>query len=111
MQDLFFTEVRRRGEFTRRRGFREFGEAFAFGREVAGETAAVSFRVTDPKGKVVEDATLLDILGGGKFRRSKKEAGVFIERRAERISSAGEIFEIPGEAKRQRKSKGFRGFL
>jgi hypothetical protein len=91
--DSFEVQVRRGGVFGRSaRTFLSLDKAFRTGKKVVGTTAAASFRIVDRKsGKVVESI--------GKrlpkqFRQSKRERGVFIERRKYRISSPGERREI-----------------
>jgi hypothetical protein len=77
--------------------FREIGtepsieKAFAKGRTSIETTAAASFRIEGPT-----DLTLAykRFLPEKKFRKAKKEPGVYVQKRRFRIFSPGEKFEI-----------------
>jgi len=83
--------VRRRGKFQEVGIFDTIGEAFAKGKTVVGTTAGASFKVERDNQVVNRRLGLLD---QSQFYKSKKEEGVFIERREKRISTAGEKEEI-----------------
>jgi len=86
----YTAEVRREGKFKSIGIFQDIQEAFSEAKRIVSTTAAASLRVRGPTGFVGTPFKLSD----EQFFRSKKEEGVFIERREKRIKSPGEIREI-----------------
>lgn len=78
--------------------------AFKLGFSETDKTAAASFRVLNKEGKPVFTKGV-----NKKFRKSKREKGVYIEKRKHRISSLGEFRQITAKgilsSKNRRKKK------
>ena len=97
-QPVFFIKnryaamVRRKGRFIPVGIFSDAQKAFARGESIVKNTAAASFKVesSDALGLAKAAAQVTPSI----FYRSKKERGVFIQRREKRISTAGEKAEI-----------------
>lgn len=82
--------VRRQGEFSQIGVSQSLKGAFAKGASKVGSSAAASFKIVDLRtGKAVNAPSI-----GKDFYQSKREAGVFIERRERRIKSRGELQDI-----------------
>lgn len=90
----FTVSVRRKGVFREIGKFSNPVEAFAKGKAAVLSTAAASFKVEQGKEKISPSAVVGRILPRNIFRRSKREANVFVQRRERRISSPGEKREI-----------------
>jgi hypothetical protein len=102
----FVVSVRRSGVFSPVGFFSSPQEAFVEGQRVVGGTAGASFKVSDPKGEVVPTSSFSL---GNRFRPSKTERGVVVERRKYRISSPGELEEITYKGLMSQKRKRGRG--
>ncbi len=90
----YAVEVRRRGMFEEIGKARTPKEAFLMGKIRVEQTAAASLRVK-PLGKPEElSKAAWGVLGKKKFRSSKVDPGVFIQKRSFRIGTAGEKGEI-----------------
>jgi hypothetical protein len=87
--EMFNVEVRKKGVFKKIATVSSPTEAFSIGQKNVMTTASASFRVTSSTGTVRNPAVPSNI-----FYQSKKESGVFIQRREKRISTAGEKREI-----------------
>ena len=92
---LFAVSVRKRGMFREIGRFRSPTTAFLRGRRAVETSASASFKVTS----LQEDNTNLSNIAGQtlpriKFYSSKREPGVFIQKRSFRISTPGEKREI-----------------
>lgn len=107
----FVVSVRRSGVFSPVGFFSTPEEAFSKGVKVVSGSAGASFKVSDPKGEVVPFSSFSI---GNRFRPSKTERGVVVERRRYRISSPGELEEITYKGlmsqKRKRGGGGFNLF-
>ena len=105
---MFSLLVRRKGIFQKEGNFGSSREAFIRGKDVVGGEASASFKIKDARGNLVTPFGL-----GERFRLSKKDPGVVVERRKYRISSPGEKQEITYKglmtlkAKRKGGSRGF----
>jgi len=114
----YAVEVRRRGMFQEVGKARTLAKAFLLGKQKVEHTAAASLRVVPLGGNKREgiSAGAWSVLGKQKFRKSKTEADVFIQRRSYRISTAGEKGEITKKGLlaiqlgKQKKTKGFNLF-
>jgi len=103
--------VRRQGTFRDVGQFGSLREAFIKGRGIVENTAGASFKVEDKEGRVQSGG--LKFLNNN-FYASKREQGVFIEKRENRISTAGEkgeitfkgLFAIKTQSKTKTKNKG-----
>ncbi len=94
IEDLFSVEVRREGKFTSIGKTSSLFSAFNLGDRRVDRTAAASFRIRNIGTGEIEEDGLFDLLLPSRIRRSKKEPGVFIERREKRISTFGELQQI-----------------
>jgi hypothetical protein len=90
---VFDVEVRRRGKFRTFAAGLEFKEAVSTGRGIVEGTAAASFRITS-KGRGALERELFNVLPRDIYRESKRERGVFVQKKKKRISSSGELAEI-----------------
>jgi hypothetical protein len=84
----FAVEVRKGGVFKRQTGVFTRGQALEFGAKIVSTTPSASFRIVQA-GAVTRTFSQRGFFRG--FQTSKREAGVFIEPRQRRISSAGEL--------------------
>ena len=85
----FLIQVRSKGTFKTVGKAASASEAFKKGKFFTGSTSAASFRI-----KTKEGRTVLRPLTDNRYRTSKKEKGVYIQKRSFRISSAGEKRDI-----------------
>jgi hypothetical protein len=101
--------VRSAGVFSSRGLFASSREAFLRGKDLVGGSASASFKIKDASGSVVSP---WGFGLGERFRPSKTEKGVVVERRKYRISSPGELEEITfkGLASQRNKKRGRGGF-
>jgi hypothetical protein len=99
----FTAEVRRRGKFKSIGAFTNIMKAAARGRKRVETTAAATYRVRDPYGRVVK-------VGAPSESFYVKPTGEVIERRERRIKSLGELREITYEGIRASAAKR-RGYL
>lgn len=106
-KDFYDVQVRTKGTFKTIARATSLKQAVILGRRRVESTAAASFRIRGAD--TVKQSKIGSILGSKKFRESKKEAGVFIQRRSFRISSAGEKGEITARGIFATKSKRKRG--
>lgn len=99
----FFVEIREKGLFRKVKGsFSDVRSAFGGGKRIVGGKAAASFRIRESRtGRIISDLQIEDQT----IRKSKKEEGVFIERRGKRIKSGGELKEITYKGVRASKRK------
>jgi hypothetical protein len=88
--------VRREGKFKKIGESQNMLSAFQIGVSKVESTAAASFKVIF---KGSNEPVINGLVPAQKFTASKKESGVFIQKRSFRISSPGEKTEIPGKAK------------
>lgn len=98
-------EVRRRGKFKALGNTAmPYSEAFALGARRTINTAAASFRVKETSGPIISRGISLASSAARLFSPSRRETGVFVQRRESRIKSRGEILEIQraGAATRRR---------
>lgn len=102
---MFEVSVRRQGTFKRVATTDTLKDAFKVGRLKVENTAAASFKV-NPIGNPESVSTpARRFLSPKEFYESKKEAGVFIQRREKRIKTAGEKREITYRGLFTQKSK------
>lgn len=87
----FTTLVKTKGKFRKTFESEDIFEAFAVGKKTVAQSSSASFKVTDQKGELQNIG--LNILGN-KFRRSKINRGIIVEKRRFRIDTAGEKEEI-----------------
>ena len=103
-ENLFGVEVRRRGKFQTVGKGLPFEEAVKKGAGIVSATAAASFRIE------AEDApskqSPFDFINRNQFRRSKREAGVIVEKSRFRISTPGEVGEISRKGQAASKWRG-----
>jgi len=97
--------VKSLGVFSSKGLFATPREAFIRGSEIVGGTASASFKIKDSSGRVVSPFGL-----GERFRMSKKDKGVIVERRRYRIDSPGELEEITFKGLATQKKKRGRNF-
>lgn len=111
LPDSFGVLVRRRGTFSSVGKGLGYEEAVKKGAGIVAATAAASFKV-EPEGES-KGGSPFEFLPKGRFRASKREPGVIIEKRQFRISTPGEVGEISrkGQAasRRGKKKKGILG--
>ena len=81
--------VRRKGKFELKGISEDVEGLFKRGREIVEQTASASFKVVEDSGKAI----LPNILPS-KFTKSKRDAGVLVQKREFRIGTAGEKREI-----------------
>lgn len=86
----FVAEVKKKGKFVSVGVFESSESAFGKARSVVSNTASASLRVRKVGGGVVSPRGFL----GKQFRLSKNDGGILVERRSQRIKSAGEKQEI-----------------
>ena len=88
----YLLSVRRRGVFKPVGVVKGLNKAFGKGQSIVSNTAAASFKI-EPLGR---NEKINPIMGFSKKQlyRSRKEKNVFIERRGQRIKTAGEKGEI-----------------
>jgi hypothetical protein len=97
--ELFDVQVRRFGKFTRfnTQGLR-VEDAVALGTRIADTTAAASFRITPAGTSQVVTGTARQQIEGfvqkDRYRQSKRDSNVFVEKNKYRINSPGEKTEI-----------------
>ncbi len=94
IMDLFSVEVRSKGKFRSIGKTSSLLGAFNLGDRRVDRTAEASFRIRNIETGQIEEDGLFDLLLPRRIRRSKKEPGVFIERREKRISTFGELQQI-----------------
>lgn len=104
---LFSVKARRRGVFKEIAKAESIEEAFAKGSYFVDVTSSASFKI-DPLGFEFDVGGKAKTLLPSIFRESKREAGVFIEKRKYRISTPGEKAEITERGLFALKSKGFK---
>jgi len=106
-KNLYGVSVRRGGVFREIGKFKTQKQAFIRGKALVSRTAAASFKIEDP---LEIDPFKKGILSENQFYKSKKEKGVFIEKREKRIKSRGELAEITYKGifaqKQKQKNKG-----
>lgn len=105
--DLYKPLVRRGGRFVQVSKPVDVFEALRIASSEVENTAAASLRLERVDSKdSFDDFDLLPLLGY-RFRRSKKESNVFVEKRQFRISSPGEVREISLKGGRRKNVFGF----
>lgn len=109
-EPLFETKVRRRGMFRTIGRSRSLKQAILKGKFEVERTAAASFKVIGGEPAQVKRAAW-SILPTTKYRPSKKESDIFVQRREQRIKTGGEKFEITrkGQLALQLKAKRKKG--
>lgn len=90
---LFSVMVRRRGRFESVGIVSDIKQAFAQGIRTVKHTAAASFKIDVIEGQNKVESQAIKFLPR-EFRKSKREKGVFVEKRKHRISTPGEKREI-----------------
>lgn len=95
----FAVFVRRRGKFEFQGRYKSLSKALNVGKSKVEKSLAASFKITDRSGVKVGGFNL------GRFRSSKKEKDVFVERRRFRLSTQSEVSQILGEKRRKGKRK------
>lgn len=88
-KDLFTTSIRRKGKFKSIGTSTSKETAARLGISAVKESAAASFKVTSQREGIIKN-----IITNREFTSSKREPGVFIQKRSYRISSPGEKQEI-----------------
>jgi len=109
VQESYTVEVRRRGVFQDIGTETTKERAFFKGALIVGTTASASLRVTKGGSPIFGG----QYLNPRQFYKSRKEPGVFIERREKRIKSPGELAEITFKGiatQKQRRARGFSVF-
>ena len=98
--------VRRKGVFKSVGRSSSLSAAVFKGKSITENTAAASFKIL---GDDIKDDSIKGLLSS-RFRKSKKEKGVFIQKKQFRISTGGELFEITkkGQATKKNKRSGFK---
>lgn len=89
--------VKKKGKFELRGEGEDVGLLFKRGKDIIENTASASFKVVSDSGQAIMPGIL-----GNRFTKSKKNTGVIVQKREYRISTAGEKFEIPGKAQRNK---------
>jgi len=90
--------VRSKGVFKKISTAPTIKEAFIKGMDKVSNTASASFKIESVNNEKITYPSK-QFLPHSRFYSSKREPGVFIQKRSFRISSAGEKREIPGKAK------------
>lgn len=103
---LYQVEVREKGIFKKVKVTPSVEEAFRFGEKRVKATASASLRVKPVAGGKSVSGIGRALLSKKIFRESKKEPGVFIQRKQFRISSPGEKREITHKGLRALKIRG-----
>lgn len=105
---IFTAEVRRKGTFYEIGKYETPEKAFTAAKIRVSSTPAASLRVKNIYGEAVKKPLGL---GANQFFRSKKEPGVFIERKEKRIKSAGELLGITSKGLATLKSRRAKGIF
>ena len=96
-------QVREKGIFRTVKVTSSPKEAFIFGKQKVEQSASASFRVK----AAGSSENIRASLPGASFYESKKEPGLFIQRREKRISTAGEKREITFKGILSQRQRGF----